>query len=72
MKKVMKVNAGTKTTTMSKSPQTTKMHLLRKLAAASEAARERVSGYTDEKRLELEQRARGMIKGVHTQQVCRP
>lgn len=45
--------------------------LVHRLAALADAARNRVSGYSDEQRSQLETTARGIIKGAHAKQVCR-
>jgi hypothetical protein len=47
-----------------------KAALLRKLALAADEARSRVSTYSDEKRSELEQWARGVVSGAKAKQVC--
>ena len=70
MKKIVKVNAGRKGTPVAKSLQS-KAQLLQKLSEAADAARTRVSSYTDDRRSHLEQLARGVIHGASTKQVCR-
>ena len=44
---------------------------LRKLLKAADEARERVSGYSDEKRAELEARARTKVHHARTKTLCR-
>lgn len=44
---------------------------LKKLLKAADAARERVSGYSDEKRAELEAHARSQVRHAHPKAVCR-
>ena len=70
MKKVKTVKAIKLSTPMSK-PSSDKARLLHKLAEAAKAARTRVSGYSDEKRHELERLARGVIQGAKAKSVCR-
>jgi hypothetical protein len=70
MKKQVKVKSAAERTPMTKTTQNAKSRLLQKLAQAAEHARNRVSGYSDEQRSQLEQCARGLIKGVHPKQVC--
>jgi hypothetical protein len=45
---------------------------LRKLLSAADAARERVSGYSDERRAELEAQARAKIHHARAKTLCRP
>jgi hypothetical protein len=71
MKDKMHTGKMTTKTPMSKATQGEKSRLLHKLAQAAEDARNRVSGYSDEKRSNLEQCARELIKGADPKQVCR-
>src|SRR5438067_12869484 len=68
-KKLASTNANRQSTPMLKAQQNPKARLLQKLSAAAEAARSRVSGYSDAKRSDLEKLAREMIQGVSAKQV---
>lgn len=70
MKKYMRTGK-TQTTPMSQVTQAAKLRSLQKMAQAAKNARERVSGYSDERRELLEECARGLIKGANPKQVCR-
>ncbi len=71
MKKVTAPDAKRKSTPMSKAQHNDKASLLRKLQEAAQAARTRVSSYSDDRRSHLEQLARGVMNGASTEQVCR-
>lgn len=71
MKRVShRANVNKPTAAMTKATQTAKTKLLQKLNEAADAARTRVSGYSDERRNQLEQLARGTIQGAKTKQIC--
>ena len=53
-----------------KTPMKANKNTLQKLSGAAKAARVRVSGYSDARRSQLEQLARGVIQGVKATQVC--
>src|SRR5436309_15692487 len=69
-KNTSKANAERKGTPVAKALQS-KAQLLHKLNEAADAARSRVSSYTDDRRSHLEQLARGVIQSASTKQVCR-
>jgi hypothetical protein len=71
MKKYMRTGK-IQQTPMSKVTHAAKPRLLQKLTQAAKNARNRVSGYSDERRSHLEECARGLIKGADPKQVCRP